>query len=74
MVTVYTTQTCAYCAMVKKYLTSKKVEFTSIDVTDDAEKRKELEEKTGRSGVPVTTNGKEFIYGFQPSLLQKLIA
>jgi glutaredoxin len=60
--------------MVKKYLTSKKVEFTSVDVTNDTEKRKELEEKTGRSGVPVTTDGEEFIHGFHPNLLAKLVS
>lgn len=74
MVTVYTTQTCGYCPMVKKYLESKGVEYQAVDVTDDAEKREELLNLTGMLSVPVTTKGDDFVVGFQPSLLQKLIA
>lgn len=74
MLTVYTTQTCAYCAMVKKYLTSKNVPFEAVDVTDDDAKRDELFSKTGMQAVPVTTNGDDFVVGFQPGQLQKLFA
>lgn len=74
MITVYTTQTCGYCAMLKKYLTMKKVEFTSVDITDNVEKRQELLEKTGMMTVPVTQKDDEFVVGFQPALLAKLIA
>ena len=74
MLTVYTTQTCAYCAMLKKYLTQKNVEFETVDVTDDEATRNMLEEKTGRTSVPVTRKGDEFLSGFDIRALQKLIA
>ena len=74
MITVYTTKTCSYCVMLKKYLTMKKVEFQSVDVTDDAEKRQELFDKTGLMSVPVTQKEDQFVVGFQPALLAKLIA
>lgn len=74
MLTVYTTQTCAYCAMVKKYLTSKNVPFETVDVTDDLATQELLKEKTGYSGVPVTTNGNEYVLGFKTGELQKLLA
>jgi glutaredoxin len=57
--------------MVKKYLTVKNVEFQSVDVTNDPEKRQELLEKTGMMTVPVTTDGNIFVVGFQPALLAK---
>lgn len=57
--------------MVKQYLTLKKLPFTSVDVTDDQEKRTELLEKTGMMSVPVTTDGETFVVGFQPALLAK---
>lgn len=74
MITVYTTKTCAYCPLVKKYLEAKGIEYEAIDVTENAEKREELLSLTGMMSVPVTTKGKDFVVGFQPSLLQKLIA
>lgn len=74
MITVYTTQTCAYCAMLKKYLTQKNVEFETVDVTDDPDTREMLFEKTGLQSVPVTRRGEEFLAGFNVPLLQKLIA
>lgn len=74
MLTVYTTETCAYCAMVKKYLSSKNVAYETVDVTYDDKKKSELFEKTGMQAVPVTTNGEDFVVGFQPGQLQKLIA
>lgn len=73
MITVYTTATCAFCAMVKKYLTLKEVPFTTVDVTDDEATRNMLFEKTQMQTVPVITNGTEYINGFNPALLNKLI-
>lgn len=73
MITVYTTETCSFCAMVKKYLNLKEVPFQTIDVTHDEEKRTELFEKTGLMTVPVITDGENYITGFNPALLNKLI-
>ena len=74
MVTVYTTQTCAYCPLVKKYLEAKGVEYEAVDVTEDKDKREELLSLTGMMSVPVTTKDKNFVVGFKPGELAKLIA
>lgn len=74
MLKVYSTDTCSYCVMLKKYLTLKNVEFESIDVTNDPEKREELLQKTGMMSVPVTQKDDQYVVGFQPALLAKLIA
>lgn len=73
MLTVYTTKTCAYCPMVKKYLTMKNLEFEEVDLTENAVKRQELYNITGQLTVPITTNGKDYIIGFKPALLSKLV-
>ena len=73
MLTVYTTETCSFCVMVKKYLTLKEIPFETIDITSDAEKRQELFNKTNLMTVPVITNGKDFVNGWNPVLLNKLI-
>lgn len=73
MVTVYTTSTCAFCPMVKKFLTLKKVNFDVVDVSENPEKRQELMDKTGMFTVPVTTDGDDFVVGWNPGLLAKFI-
>lgn len=73
MLTVYTTNSCAFCPMVKKFLTMKKVEYKEVDVTLDNEKRSELFKKTGLMSVPVTTDGDSFVVGWNPGQLAALL-
>lgn len=72
MLKVYTTSSCAFCPMVKKFLAMKNVPYTEVNVTDDNKTRSELFEATGMMSVPVTTNGKEFVVGWNPSKLAEL--
>ena len=58
-VTVFTTNTCAYCAMVKKYLDTKGVAYEVVNLDDNPEKQKEIYEKSGALTVPVTLVEKE---------------
>ena len=74
MLTVYTTNTCAYCKMVKKYLTSKKVEYQEVDISEDNTMREKLLSMTGFTSVPVTTREEKFVVGFRPAELANLIA
>ena len=58
-VTVFTTNTCAYCAMVKKFLDRKGVNYEVVNLDDQPEKQKEIYEKSGALTVPVTLVEKE---------------
>jgi glutaredoxin 3 len=69
MITVFTTNTCAYCKMVKQYLTMKGKEFEVVNLDDNPEKRQELINKTGAMTVPITQVGEEYIVGWNPSKL-----
>lgn len=51
-VTIYTTGMCGYCYRAKKLLDDKGVEYTEIDTTFDADKRREARERSGRNTVP----------------------
>ena len=51
-VTIYTTPICPYCVRAKQLLAKKGVAFDEIDVFMDADKRAEMEEKSGRYTVP----------------------
>ncbi|MDP2344255.1 MAG: glutaredoxin 3 [Deltaproteobacteria bacterium] len=52
LVTIYTTAICPYCVRAKQVLTSNKVPFSEIDVSDDDVRRKWLVENTGQRTVP----------------------
>lgn len=58
-VTVFTTNTCAYCAMVKKWLDAKGVNYNVVNLDEQPEKQKEIYEKSGALTVPVTLVEKE---------------
>jgi glutaredoxin 3 len=51
-VIIYTTNWCPYCNAAKALLRSKSVEFEEIDVTDDPERRMEMERLSRRRTVP----------------------
>ena len=51
-VVIYTTRYCSYCTGAKALLRSKKVEFEEIDVTDDPQRREEMEQLSHRWTVP----------------------
>ena len=51
-VVVYTTNYCPYCFRAKALLRSKKVEFEEVDVTDDPDRRAEMERLSARRTVP----------------------
>jgi glutaredoxin len=58
-ITVFTTNTCAYCAMVKKWLDSKGVQYETVNLDDRPEMQKEIYAKSGALTVPVTLIEKE---------------
>jgi glutaredoxin 3 len=51
-ITIYTTSYCPYCFRAKTLLRSKNVSFEEIDVTDDPERRAEMERLSSRHTVP----------------------
>jgi glutaredoxin 3 len=51
-VTIYTTTTCPYCIRAKQVLSSNKVPYSEVDVSDDDARRKWLVENTGQRTVP----------------------
>ena len=51
-VVIYRTQYCPYCDMAKRLFDEMGVEYEQIDVSNDAEERKRLVERTGQRTVP----------------------
>jgi len=61
---IYTTRTCLYCIAAKRLLSSKKVEFTEIDVSGDLQGRREMVARAqGRMTVPQIFIGSTHVGG-----------
>lgn len=73
MIIVFTTKTCAYCQMVKKFLDMKGKEYKVVDLEENPEIRQSLLEKTGEMRVPITQVGEEYIVGWNPAKLGALL-
>lgn len=69
---IYTTKTCAYCPMVKKYLTSKGVEFEERNA-EDPEVGEEALRISGAMTVPITVIGSSVIVGWNVSQLAEAV-
>ena len=54
-ITIYTTNTCAYCHMVEKYLKYKKLKYTLVNMDEHPERRQEaVNVSNGALTVPIT--------------------
>lgn len=63
---VYVTNYCPYCTQAKRLLTSKNLEFETIDLSNDPDKRAKLSaDNNGYRTVPMIFIGDKFIGGFQ---------
>ena len=71
-VIIYTTKICGYCHAAKHLLDAENIDYESIDVTRDTEKRIWLVETTGMRTVPQIFFGDESIGGYDQLKALKL--
>lgn len=63
-VTVYGNATCPYCGAARMLLTKKAVEFEDIVITNDPQKRQEMQDRSGSRSVPQIFIGDTLVGGF----------
>lgn len=78
-ITIYTTNTCAYCGMVKKWLGAKGHDYNVINLDEQPEKQAEALQLSGALTVPITVvtkddDSREVIVGFNLSKLAPAVA
>lgn len=77
-ITVFTTNTCGYCGMIKSYLKHRNVTYKEINITEDPKKRQEVFELSGAMTVPVTLiekdNEKQVVVGYNLAKLAPLLS
>ncbi|MEI6249287.1 MAG: glutaredoxin family protein [bacterium] len=78
-VTIFTTNTCGYCSMVKKYLSNKGVSYKEVNLDDEPQRQQEALALSGVLTVPVTVvektdDSREVIVGYNLAKLAPAIA
>ncbi len=78
-VKLYSTQTCPYCVMEKKWLEGKKIPHEVVYVDRDQKAAEAMVQKTGQMGVPVTEieyedSEPEYIVGFDRPKLEQILS
>ena len=78
-ITIYTTNTCSYCPMVKQYLKRKGLSYDEVNLEKHPEMQAEVFEKSGALTVPVTIvtkqdNSQDVVIGYNLARLAPAIA
>ncbi|MCL6573721.1 MAG: glutaredoxin family protein, partial [Bacillus sp. (in: Bacteria)] len=72
-ITVYTTNTCPYCTMLKNFLNDKGLAFNEVNVQKDQVAANKLVETTGQMGVPQTEINGQWVLGFDPDKIMSIV-
>jgi len=78
-ITIFTTNTCAYCGMVKKWLSAKGMNYEEVNLDEQPDRQKEAFEMSGSLTVPVTVitkhdDSKEVVVGYNLAKLAPAVA
>ncbi len=70
-VKIYTTPTCPYCKMAKKFLDDNGIKYQEFNVAEDKAARKEMKDKCNSLGVPTICIDNEVLVGFDEGQLKE---
>ncbi|HVX48369.1 MAG TPA: glutaredoxin [Candidatus Saccharimonadales bacterium] len=78
-ITVFTSNTCAYCQMVKKYLGAKGMTYDEVNIDEHPHRQAEAMQMSGATTVPVTVvtkgdDSKEVVVGYNLAKLAPAIS
>lgn len=78
-ITIFTTNTCAYCVMVKRWLGSKGIEYDEVNLDQSPERQQEAFELSGQLSTPITLvtkadDSQEVIVGYNLAKLAPAVA
>ncbi|HUS26413.1 MAG TPA: glutaredoxin family protein [Nevskiaceae bacterium] len=78
-ITIFTTNTCASCGMVKKWLGTKGIGYEEVNIDQNPERQAEAQKLSGALTVPVTVvtkhdDSQEIIVGWNLAKLAPAVA
>lgn len=72
-VIVFSTPTCSFCNMAKKYFREKGIKFNDVDVSKDPAAARDMVRRSGQQGVPVIDIGGKIVVGFDRVKINKYL-
>lgn len=73
-VMVFSTLTCSFCNMAKKYFREKAIQFKDVDVSRDPVAARDMMRRSGQQGVPVIDIGGRIVVGFDRVKIDKYLS
>ena len=73
-VIVFTTPSCSFCNMTKKYFREKGIKFKEVDVSRDSAAARDMVRWSGQMGVPVVEIGGKIVVGFDRPNIDKYLS
>lgn len=78
-ITIFTTNTCSYCGMVKRWLSSKGINYKEVNLEEFPDRQAEVFSMSGSLTVPVTLitrqdDTQEIVVGYNLSRLAPLVS
>lgn len=72
-VIVFSTPTCSFCNMAKKYFREKGIRFNDVDVSRDPAAARDMVRRSRQQGVPVIDIGGKIVVGFDRVKINKYL-
>ena len=72
-VIVFSTPSCSFCNMAKKYFRERGVRFKDVDVSRDPAAARDMVRRSGQMGVPVIDINGRVIVGFDKARINALL-
>ena len=73
-ITVFTTPSCHWCKVAKRYLADRALAFREVDVMTDPKGRRDMVRMTGQTGVPVILVGEHAMIGWDTAEFERLLS
>jgi glutaredoxin len=78
-ITIFTTNTCSYCGMVKRWLSSQGINYQEVNLEEHPDRQAEVFSISGALTVPITVvtkqdNTQEVVIGYNLSRLAPLVS
>jgi len=70
---IYSTPTCPFCQMAKKFFQENNLQFTDYNVAENRQALEEMISKSGQMAVPVIDIDGKIIVGFDREKIKQLV-
>jgi len=72
-ITVYTSPSCHWCRVAKRYLEERGLPYREVDIISNKRGRQEMVRMTGQYGVPVIRVGEDAMTGWDKAEFERLL-